>query len=204
MLRLPDDLFGLTQPTTEQGARIREHQRVNDTIALVMFGAMAMIAGIPLYAQSMRPLAVIGAFVVALGMGAGAGWLMGVSGFYCEDWLPITWDVLVRVSVRWMVMLLPLALMAAFLTALLTHNLKRLVTFLIAGVVGSIAAALAYSIITALALPKENADAVLPHGTYSRLLLFGIAPLAIWATIEHQYHGGRREQQSASAELTVA
>lgn len=205
LLRLPDDLFGLTQPTTEQSARIREHLRLNDTIALALFGAVAMAAGIPVFANRMKAINLIGSLILALGIGAAGGWLMGLNGFYCEDWLPITWDVLIRVTVRWMAMLLPFALMAALLTALCTRSWNRTGTLLMAGLIGSLLAAITYTLITALVLPKENADAVLPHGTYSRLLLFGIAPLAIWATIEHQFRGGgRAEQTTSSAELNVA
>ncbi|MEO8269525.1 MAG: hypothetical protein ABI557_07395, partial [Aureliella sp.] len=44
---LPEELFGLTQPNTEQIAQLREHSRLNDSYALAIYGALGMLAGIP-------------------------------------------------------------------------------------------------------------------------------------------------------------
>jgi hypothetical protein len=102
-------------------------------------------------------------------------------------------------------MLAPWALLAALLTAVFTRSYKKIGTLLVAGLIGSIGAAIGYALITGVLLPGENSDSVLPHGTFSRLFLFGIAPLVIWLTIEHQYHsGGKPEVSSSPVELNVA
>ncbi len=204
LLRLPDDLFGLSQPTTEQYTRIRAHQNLNDTIGLVVFGAIAMVAGLPVFGKGKSLISLLVWAIVAACIGAGAGWLMGLIGFYCEFWLPINWDKLIRASTRITATLLPLALLAALVTMISLRNYKQFATLAIAAVLGSVAAAVAYSLVTGIVLPRENADAVLPPGIYGRLLLFGIAPLAIWSTLEHQLHsGGKTEPAPSTAELNV-
>jgi hypothetical protein len=191
---LPEELFGLTQPNTEQVAQLREHSRMNDSYALAIYGALGMLAGLPLLffkrTDSLHksswfwrlPLFVVSSVVAGGACGLALSWI----GFYCYDWLPITWDALVRVSVRLTAMLLPFALVAGLLIAICAGRIPQLPSIFLGGVIGAALAAVSYAIIAGVALQNENSDPVLPPGTICRLLLFFVIACAIWSTILYQ------------------
>ncbi len=193
---VPEELFGLTQPNTEQVAQLRAHHRLNISYALAIYGALAMLAGLPaIVGQSastgQRPLLkrLIGFVVVAVLAGGGCGLLISWIGHYGEDWLPITLDPLVRVSTRLLVSLLPFALAASLLAVLFTSNLKQFPGSFLGGLLGALLASFAFALVAGLAFQNENSDVVLPPGTSCQLLLFFFVPWLIWATIVYQLRG---------------
>lgn len=182
----PEELIGLTQPTQAQIEQARTLQRTNDTYALMIFGALCVVGGAPLFLRGLRlPLRIV-AILAAVGLGTLTGAAMGGIGFSLDQSMPIKWDALVRVALRWMAMLAPTGIVAALITVVCQRAWGKSFVIFTGGVIGSIFAALAYSLIVALLFQTENSDSVLPFGTGSRLLLFVLAPLFIWSTIAHQ------------------
>lgn len=194
IVAVPKELFGLTQPNTEQIAQLREHARWNDSYALAIYGVLGMLAGMPilfLKRSASRPESpVVGRLalfsILSIITGGVCGLLLSGIGFYCHDWLPIQWDALVRVSVRLAVMSLPLALAASLLAAVYAGRLNQLPSILLGGVIGTLLASVSYAIIAGMALQNENSDAVLPPGMSCQLLLFFLIPVLIWSTIVYQ------------------
>lgn len=190
LLATPTELIGVTQPTAEQLAQMRTLQRTNDTYALMMFAAVCLAAGAPLYTRGVRwPLRIV-AILAAVATGALTGAAMGGIGFYLEDRMPINGDALVRMAVRWMGMLAPTGIAAALITIVCQRAWRKSVAVLTGGIIGSVFVALAYALIAAVLFQTENSDSVLPYGTSSRFLLFFVAPLLIWITIAHQEANG--------------
>lgn len=183
---LPEELVAVTQPTQEQLDIMRSHHRANDTYAFVIFGAACMAAGAPVYIRGLRLPFQIASILAAVVTGALTGAAMGGIGFYFHDWMPITWDALVRVAVRWMGMLLPTGIAAALFVVICQRALRQAVSLLVGGAVGSILAALAYALIAALLLQTGSSDSVLPLDATCQLIVFSVAPFFIWATIAHQ------------------
>jgi hypothetical protein len=207
LVATPVELMSLTQPTEAQLSQMRSLYRTNDTLSLVIFATFVAAAGMPLYASSMRWSHKLLALGVAITLGIASGFAMGRTGYYLHDWLPVTWDPLVSVAVRWTLMLLPLAILAALLVAMQFRQTRALGNLLTGSVVGSLFAAGLYAFGSAFFFPNENADAVLPIGSGSRLLLFFLVPLLIWSITAKQADASRVQsdvKQPAVQDLETA
>jgi hypothetical protein len=183
---LPADLHNLTQPTAEQIVRMRTHTRLNDAVAHGVFGAVLGIAAAIVFAWRSTVAIKIVCLVVGLGLGIAGGMGMSWFGHYLNDWLPITWDTLIRSSVIWMLMTLCLGLVAAVVAAIATGFNRTTSHLFTGGIVGGIVSAVVYALVTGTFLQNENANAVLPTGYYSRPLLYCITIFFILASIAYQ------------------
>lgn len=192
MISMPEELMGLTQPNTEQVAQLRAHARLNVTNSLVIYGALAMLAGLPVISLRSANPKVQGRELLGRGFGfvilatlAGGlcGLLFSWIGHYCDDWLPIGLDPLVRLSVRLVASLVPFVLLACLLAALFTGNMRRTPEIFLWGLIGALIASFGYALIAGVVFPEENSDAVLPPGASCQLLLFFLIPWCIWSVI---------------------
>jgi hypothetical protein len=195
----PDHLVGLTQPSQDQIVEMLWISRANDILSLAMFGACAFAAGLPVFGARRRWIIQVGAFAAAVTAGAVLGYAMGLIGFYLQDHLPHTWDPLQAVAARWTLMLLPASLVAAVLVAVTHMRLRAIGNILVGGVIGGLLVAVLYAMLAGQLFHGENADAVLPRGFGSQMLLFTLSPLLIWGMIARQLGPQQVESQPETA-----
>ena len=198
LVPLPPELSktGVAEQSAEVLAIKLRHNLQNDCAGLAVFGGL-VVAMSGFFFALRRPLVYrLLMSAVGLVLGAATGVLMGLSGHWLHEHLPIQWTPTTTATVIWAAVFMELAIAVSAIANCglgYSHNSHKI---WLGGTVGALLAAVVFPLLASLLFQFENSEPTLPLGVYSRATLFCLPTFLILSLIEYQHSGSQAPTSS--------